>query len=365
MASPSLADDRDASFPRVYQRAHRAERAADRTATRSAPARRTDDGGRPLDGATRARMERGLGHDFARVRIHADADAGARAGQLGAVAFTEGERVSFAPGAYQPGTTLGDALLAHELAHVIQQRGDGPPVAGAAHEAEADRAAGATLTGGRAALAPRGGRSLQLMRCGAPSWTKPIDGATAAEVERMLRRTPLIAPHVVPRLPATPVVGHMHVVDEDTFATQYAAYAAARPGTTTRAADVGGFRDGTELTLPDRSHLGDAVHEAIHLFSDAGFTGVVGHNANEGVTQFLTLEVLRANDIGRDDFRSYSGPQRAVAAMASGVGAGLIADAYFDGAVLPLIAAVGRDRWLAWTRHMRAAEYQQAAGLFW
>ena len=80
-------------------------------------------GGSPLDGGTRSRMERGFGRSFADVQVHTDPDTGALSRRMGARAFTLGEHVGFAAGEYQPGTPIGDALLAHELAHVAQQRG--------------------------------------------------------------------------------------------------------------------------------------------------------------------------------------------------------------------------------------------------
>jgi hypothetical protein len=103
--------------------------------------RALDAPGRPLDGGTRALMEGRLGHDFGDVRVHADAAADAAAGSLGAAAFTLGSRVVFAAGRYEPGAERGRRLLAHELAHVVQQRAAGGGAAGALHEAEADRAA--------------------------------------------------------------------------------------------------------------------------------------------------------------------------------------------------------------------------------
>lgn len=83
--------------------------------------------GRPLDAATRAEMEGRFGQDFGDVRVHTD-DAAARSAEaLGASAFTRGRDVVFAPGRYAPGTPEGRRLLAHELAHVVQQGrgGDG------------------------------------------------------------------------------------------------------------------------------------------------------------------------------------------------------------------------------------------------
>jgi len=83
-----------------------------------------DTGGEPLDRAARADMEGRFGHDFSRVRVHADAHAAASAQAINALAYTAGEQVVFGAGRYAPHTESGRWLLAHELTHVIQQRGD-------------------------------------------------------------------------------------------------------------------------------------------------------------------------------------------------------------------------------------------------
>jgi hypothetical protein len=82
--------------------------------------------GQPLDHHTRAFMERRFGHDFSQVRIHADAKAAESAGAVDALAYTVGQHIAFAPGRYAPATQEGRRLMAHELAHTIQQaaRGD-------------------------------------------------------------------------------------------------------------------------------------------------------------------------------------------------------------------------------------------------
>jgi hypothetical protein len=77
--------------------------------------------GRPLDGATRTFMESRFGHDFGRVRVHADAQGAESARAVGANAYTVGPNVVFGAGQYQSDTTAGRQLLAHELAHVLQQ----------------------------------------------------------------------------------------------------------------------------------------------------------------------------------------------------------------------------------------------------
>ena len=103
--------------------------------------------GRPLDAGTRAAMERGFGHDFGRVRVHTDGRAAAAAESVAARAFTVGSNVVFGAGEYRPGTPGGGRLLAHELAHVVQQQGlatEGEPVVRPArdeYERESDAAA--------------------------------------------------------------------------------------------------------------------------------------------------------------------------------------------------------------------------------
>jgi hypothetical protein len=75
-------------------------------------------GGVPLGARTRARMERGFGVSFADVRVHPRSDLPR---QIAADAFTVGSDVHFAPGRYDPSSSAGERLLAHELAHVVQQ----------------------------------------------------------------------------------------------------------------------------------------------------------------------------------------------------------------------------------------------------
>lgn len=92
-------------------------KASGRGAT-SAEVQTSSTGGVPLPEEVRRKMERAFGADFSEVRIH-EADSAATA--VGAKAFTQGSEIHFAPGEYDPGSTLGLELLGHELAHVVQQ----------------------------------------------------------------------------------------------------------------------------------------------------------------------------------------------------------------------------------------------------
>jgi peptidoglycan hydrolase-like protein with peptidoglycan-binding domain len=80
-------------------------------------------GGSPLPESERAFFEPRFGCSFKDVRLHADERAAESARVLGALAFTTGRDIGFAAGHYQPGTTSGRKLLAHEITHTIQQRG--------------------------------------------------------------------------------------------------------------------------------------------------------------------------------------------------------------------------------------------------
>ncbi|RAN77912.1 hypothetical protein B5P43_17880 [Bacillus sp. SRB_336] len=121
-----------------------------------AAARTATLGGVPLDAPTRTAMEAGFGHDFSAVRVHADERAGDAAGSLHAAAFTIGTHVVFARGAYHPRTPGGLRLIAHELAHVVQQGGRIPEGSVTDHAGEhaADEAAQVIAAGGRAHISP-------------------------------------------------------------------------------------------------------------------------------------------------------------------------------------------------------------------
>lgn len=96
------------------------------TGTTEAPAvvgEALSESGAALDADTRAFFEPRFGYDFSRVRIHASSLAERSADAVGARAFTVGSDVVFAPGEYAPGSSSGRRLLAHELAHVMQQEG--------------------------------------------------------------------------------------------------------------------------------------------------------------------------------------------------------------------------------------------------
>jgi hypothetical protein len=108
-----------------------------------------------------ARWSRLFATDLSAVRLHPESSrAGGRVHAL-----TEGDHVYLAPGRFAPGTEKGDRLIAHELAHVTQQRRSGAPSPQLAAELDADEAAEAAVRGQvartRASLAPGRGHAYE------------------------------------------------------------------------------------------------------------------------------------------------------------------------------------------------------------
>ncbi len=111
--------------------------------------------GSPLAPVTARVMGARMGQDFSGIRVHADAQAARSASDIAAQAWAAGPHLAFAEGAYAPDTAAGEVLLAHELAHAVQQRGAALPPAPAlrspddpAEQQAADAAA--ALAAGRA-----------------------------------------------------------------------------------------------------------------------------------------------------------------------------------------------------------------------
>jgi hypothetical protein len=134
--------------------------------------------GRPLPPSTRAYFEPRFGSDFGEVRVHTDGAAAATARRLRARAFTTGRDIVFGAGEYAPATAAGQALLAHELAHVVQQAPGraAPQVSAAQAEREAE-----------AAAAPRGHVLLSAHPIAVQRQPAPSAGMTRDELAKKLK----------------------------------------------------------------------------------------------------------------------------------------------------------------------------------
>jgi hypothetical protein len=163
--------------------------------------------GTPLEPATRRRFEAAFNCDLGHVRIHTDAAAAQAARELEAVAFSLGRDVFFAAGAYEPHTTRGHAVVAHELVHTLQDPRRAEPdalddlaVAPASSAVEGDaHSAAAALHHGRVPLAssaaprratPQIARLAAGMMFRNPNDPAQIVGALTATIKIALKNDP-------------------------------------------------------------------------------------------------------------------------------------------------------------------------------
>jgi hypothetical protein len=212
------------SCPRCRERAHQSEAAHAADARAEAPAivhevLRTP--GQPLDRATRAAMEDHFGRDLGPVRIHTDARAAESARAVDALAYTVGRHVVFGSSLYAPRTDAGRHLLAHELAHVVQQDGPSPSTEAIAIGRADDPAEAAAQGAANAALA------------GQPA--RLSGGSRSASLQRQRPQSPPV-PNLPPRQAATPPAVPLCSGQTDitqtfrTFVTDVPTLLAAAPG---------------------------------------------------------------------------------------------------------------------------------------
>lgn len=110
--------------------------------------------GQPLSAQSREFFEPRLGCDLGGVRLHTDANAARSASAVNALAYAVGNHIVFGAGQFAPDTPSGQRLLAHELAHTVQQRGATMPPEGDLamsqpddfHERQADRVADSIMS---------------------------------------------------------------------------------------------------------------------------------------------------------------------------------------------------------------------------
>jgi uncharacterized protein DUF4157 len=222
--------------------------------------------GHPLSGDVRATLESGFGRSLADVRVRADGDAARAADALHARAFTVGSSIWFGAGEYRPDTSDGRRLLAHEVAHTVQQGGG--PVGAQAEltigrtddpaERAADAAADAVLRGERALL-PTGAATAvrRNPKGGAPDCTATSTGSSTATVKCGDREFRVTATPVTERRPATRVTATPDIDGTDV------------------SLDVSICRDGTEVRIKPSVNLPGALRTAIGNAISSGSIGNV------------------------------------------------------------------------------------------
>jgi hypothetical protein len=235
----------------------------------------------------RERIEASLGSDQSGVRVHTDSAPVEAADGFGALAFAHDQDVYFGAGQYRPGTADGDLLIAHEVAHTVQQRSgsSGPQhklevsEPGDHLEVEADHAAAAMVEGRATELRGAGGgvqrQTADLDRAraeGAQTGVRAVSAAHACEAEERRTREADTVNTPPQNIPST--VDERQIA-EDRIATQLAA----------------SFRQ---------------VNDSSHSMPDAGAVRAAVHSALEGATdlsQDIGFQVRAETGIadGRDD----------------------------------------------------------------
>lgn len=224
--------------------------------------------GHPLDPSTRSLMESRFEFDFSRIRIHNDPAAHQAADRLSARAFAHGRDIAFAQGQYKPSSAEGQHLLAHELAHTIQQSNSPEPVIRCEPNLHA-----ATTFGER----------------------------DSGKIDKVIAASP-IKNFVDPKDIKT-LAGNVDQELPDVFADQFEKYGKSQENVD----EIPGFVNRAEkkpikLRAPGSSSKTKqpvvaatyevAVHETVHLNSKTDFQSYFGHPANEGVTEHFTEQVL-------------------------------------------------------------------------
>jgi uncharacterized protein DUF4157 len=318
----------------------------------------------PLDPAMREFMESRFGHDFSRVRVHTDAKAAESSRDFDALAYTIGEHVVFAPGRYDQATHAGRRLLAHELAHVVQQGGGAvalqrQPQPGGAEELSRDlleishelREVGVKIEEGMEDLEIFR-HQLFLAGTQLPKVGDRIDKTTvAALVEAAIETSQTLAPFLPPGKRARTSVAKgltVHRFREELESADARLSHVVTPsvGQPRRTKLVKGFyhraTDSIHLTTDTKygadSKFGDALHEGIHKYSSPVLQTRLGIYINEGFTQHFADLVSAEHGIGVYTGHTY-GPQMDCAKKVMGWlkdGKMLSARAFFRGEVDPL-----------------------------
>ncbi|MCD6476257.1 MAG: DUF4157 domain-containing protein, partial [Anaerolineaceae bacterium] len=190
---------------------HKSEEGFDLDDKTTAKIQQARSGGQALERSFQRQMETKFGKSLDDVKLHTDQSANTLSQQLGASAFTIGSDVFFREGKYEPGSTKGQELLAHELTHVIQQRerkvNSGKPglnvrPAGDEFEQEADSTAQSLIS----SATPQAGVAPSIQR--QEDWEDEIeDNSNYAGIGQALS-----APTAAPSQPSTQVEGEQEEV---------------------------------------------------------------------------------------------------------------------------------------------------------
>lgn len=262
----------------------------------------TSSAGQRLHPEDRRHFEAGFQDNFSDVRIFADRRAQETARTLDARAYTLGDTISFAAGEYQPGTSEGRHLLAHELTHVLQQRSlpGVPPVIQRQAKGSQQKKAPARKT-----LKKQGVRV-----------TDPLHAKTAQVIDAVLLSNKRLDPYIGAKLKGGFRIAEkgkfIRELSDGNFENAYRSTHGLSAGTHVSKKTLG-FLDHKNSVIhlrPDAT-FGTAMHEAIHRLAHPSFyttyysaavkvSGDLAEVLLEGLTAHLTDLVLHDEGLGRN-----------------------------------------------------------------
>jgi len=265
--------------------------------------------GQPLDSSTRSFMEPRFGHDFGNVRVHFDARAAASARSVKALAYTVGHDIVFSDGAFAPDDPSGRSLLAHELAHVVQQsnahttRGQLQRQPDETSTKETPPAKTPPTKTAPAKPPPR-----KTLKSEGVDLNDPVAGGTAAIIDTVLARNQKLAPYIGARIKGIKIAEKgkfVHDMNDTNFDNAYRDAYDLDAGVTVPKSTMGFLNTKkSEIHLRSNALFGTALHEAVHRLASPRLYGDFLPLANkisstltdvlsEGVTAFFTDEILK------------------------------------------------------------------------
>jgi hypothetical protein len=231
----------------------------------------------------------------------------------------------------------------------------------------------------RAVQAGVGNRAVagMLMRDPPASAPAKVAHKTGKEVDDALDASPFFAKLVEAKHKAgTKAEGHVHIHDDAGFEEAYVKMALTKTNPDTgnvfteaearaRSKNVNAFADKGEIHLHEsRGEPGTAIHESMHLFSDA-YTKKMGYNANEGTTEYFTRKLCAELKIARGTF--YPSQLASVEKLVTTVGEDVVAAAYFQDKLAELETALDAKKEAGtfgkWLTAMKASKYADADAL--
>ena len=279
--------------------------------------------GQPLDSSTRAFMEPRFGHDFGNVRVHFDARAAASARSVNALAYTVGHDIVFSHGAFAPDDPSGRSLLAHELAHVVQQS-DAHTSRGQLQRQPDETSTKETPPAKTppAKTAPAKAPPRKTLKSEGVDLNDPVASKTSGIIDAVLARSQILATYIGDRLKAGFKIAEkgkfVLETSDGNFDDAYRDAYDVSAGDTVPKSTMGFLNTKkSEIHLRPGALFGTALHEAVHRLASPRLYGEFLPIANkisstltevlkEGVTAFFTDEILKEEKLPNfnDAYRS-------------------------------------------------------------